>query len=75
MTIEPLEKPFRLSRKGHVRGFATFSPEKMRAVASKGGKAAHALGRAHKWTSEEAQIAGRKGGLISRRRAKQQGGN
>jgi general stress protein YciG len=46
------------------------SSEKKREIASKGGKAAHALGTAHKWTSEEAQAAGRKGGSISRRRSK-----
>jgi uncharacterized protein len=57
-------------QKGHGRGFASMSPEKKREIASKGGKAAHALGTAHKWTSEEAQVAGRKGGSISRRRPK-----
>ncbi len=57
-------------QKGHGRGFASMSPEKKREIASKGGKAAHALGTAHKWTSEEAQAAGRKGGSISRRRSK-----
>jgi hypothetical protein len=46
------------------------SPEKKREIASKGGKAAHAMGTAHTWTSEEAQAAGRKGGSISRRRPK-----
>jgi general stress protein YciG len=56
--------------KGHGRGFASMSPEKKREIASKGGKAAHAMGTAHKWTSEEAQAAGRKGGSISRRRPK-----
>jgi general stress protein YciG len=56
--------------KGRGRGFASMSPEKKREIASKGGKAAHALGTAHKWTSEEAQAAGRKGGSISRRRSK-----
>jgi general stress protein YciG len=35
-------------------------------IASKGGKAAHALGRAHVFTTEEAQAAGRKGGLAVR---------
>jgi uncharacterized protein len=55
---------------GRGRGFASMSPEKKREIASKGGKAAHALGTAHKWTSEEAQAAGRKGGSISRRRSK-----
>jgi len=57
-------------QKGHGRGFASMSSEKKREIASKGGKAAHALGTAHKWTSEEAQVAGRKGGSISRRRPK-----
>jgi general stress protein YciG len=46
------------------------TPEKKREIASKGGKAAHQMGTAHKWTSEEAQAAGRKGGSISRRRPK-----
>jgi hypothetical protein len=57
-------------QKGRGRGFASMSPEKKREIASKGGKAAHSLGTAHKWTSEEAQAAGRKGGSISRRRPK-----
>ncbi len=56
--------------KGSGRGFASMSAEKKREIASKGGKAAHAQGTAHKWTSEEAQAAGRKGGSISRRRPK-----
>ena len=51
-----------------MRGFATMSPEKQREAARKGGKAAHALGTAHKWTSEEAQAAGRKGGKRRARR-------
>jgi general stress protein YciG len=34
-----------------------------REIASKAGKAAHAKGTAHQWTSEEARAAGRKGGL------------
>jgi uncharacterized protein len=58
------------TNKGRGRGFASMSPEKKREIASKGGKAAHAMGTAHKWTSEEAQAAGRKGGSISRRRPK-----
>lgn len=58
------------TKKGRGRGFASMSAEKKREIASKGGRAAHALGTAHKWTSEEAQAAGRKGGSISRRRPK-----
>jgi len=50
------------------RGFASMDPEKQRRIASKGGKAAHAKGRAHEWTVEEAREAGRKGGSASHRR-------
>jgi hypothetical protein len=38
---------------------------KQREIASKGGKAAHAKGTAHEWSSEEARLAGRKGGQLS----------
>ncbi len=48
------------------RGFASMSRERQREIASKGGKAAHQKGTAHEWTPEEARIAGRKGGQISR---------
>lgn len=38
------------------------SPEMRREITSKGGKAAHAKGTAHKFTREEARAAGRIGG-------------
>jgi general stress protein YciG len=44
------------------RGFAAMSPERQRQIASMGGRTAHASGHAHKYTSEEARAAGRKGG-------------
>ena len=44
------------------RGFATMDPETQRAIASKGGKAAHEQGTAHEFTGEEAREAGSKGG-------------
>lgn len=44
------------------RGFACMTPEKRREIASRGGKAAHAVGTAHKFTSAEAREAGTKGG-------------
>lgn len=69
-TASTHDTPSRQGQKGRGQGFASMSPEKKREIASKGGKAAHALGTAHKWTSEEAQAAGRKGGSISRRRSK-----
>lgn len=43
-------------------GFAAMPPEQVRAIASKGGRAAHAAGTAHKFTSAEARAAGKKGG-------------
>lgn len=44
------------------RGFASMSKEQQRLIASKGGKAAHDYGKVHEWTSDEAKIAGAKGG-------------
>ena len=45
---------------------------KQREIASQGGKAAHQKGSAHEWTSEEARNAGRKGGIASHRRRREQ---
>lgn len=47
------------------RGFAAMDPERQRAIAREGGKAAHKSGHAHEFTSEEARKAGRKGGQAS----------
>lgn len=44
------------------RGFAAMSPERQRAIASEGGRAAHRQGVAHEWSSNEARQAGKKGG-------------
>jgi len=52
----------------NTKGFASMSAEKKREIASKGGKAAHALGTAHKFSSEEARAAGRVGGKLSKRK-------
>ena len=52
------------------RGFASMDPARQREIASKGGRAAHAKGTAHEWSSDEAREAGRKGGVtVSRDRA------
>ena len=52
------------------RGFASMDAAKQREIASKGGRAAHAKGTAHEFTSDEARVAGRKGGeAVSRDRA------
>lgn len=44
------------------RGFGSMSPEKRAEIAKLGGRTAQKLGKAHKWTSEEAKLAGSKGG-------------
>lgn len=52
------------------RGFASMDASRQREIASKGGRAAHAKGTAHEWSSDEARVAGRKGGeTVSRDRA------
>jgi hypothetical protein len=49
----PAQRP-----KGHAaRGFASMDPAKQRAIASTGGRAAHASGNAHQFTSDEARKA------------------
>ena len=45
------------------RGFAAMDRDRVSAIARKGGKATHEAGTAHKFTSDEAKQAGRKGGL------------
>lgn len=42
------------------RGFASMDPQRQREIASLGGRTAHANGRAHEFTSEEARAAGKK---------------
>ena len=44
------------------RGFASMDPETRRAIASLGGRAAHAAGTAHEFSKEEAAVAGAVGG-------------
>ena len=46
------------------RGFAGMDAARQREIASKGGKAAHEKGTAHEFTSDEARVAGRKGGEV-----------
>jgi general stress protein YciG len=44
------------------RGFAAMSPEKVLRIAKQGGVAVHKTGTAHKFTTEEAVLAGKRGG-------------
>lgn len=55
-------------KKKSKRGFSAMNPEQHRAIASLGGKTAHKKGTAHKWTPEEARVAGKIGGASRARR-------
>ena len=54
-----------VSRPKQRRGFAAMDAAKQSSIASKGGKASHEKGVGHEWSSEEARIAGTKGGKAS----------
>ena len=64
------------------RGFAAMDRDRVKAIASKGGRAAHAAGTAHQFSSDEARVAGKKGGMaphvrrggVRRRAQSDQGG-
>ena len=57
------ETPSEAPKPRRPRGFAAMDRAKVSEIASKGGKAAHAAGTAHQFTSEEARAAGKKGGV------------
>lgn len=67
-------------RRPRRRGFAAMDRDRVKEIASKGGKAAHAAGTAHQFSSDEARNAGRKGGMAPHarrggvRRAPSEGG-
>lgn len=52
------------------RGFASMTPSRRKEIASLGGRTAHKLGRAHRFTSAEAREAGRRSADV--KRAKQE---
>jgi uncharacterized protein len=56
--VEGAEEP----KPKRARGFATMDRKLVSEIARKGGKAAHSAGTAHEFTSDEARVAGRKGG-------------
>jgi general stress protein YciG len=62
-TADATPQPPPAPRAKQRRGFAAMDPRLVAEIASKGGKAAHAAGTAHEFTSDEARAAGRKGGL------------
>jgi hypothetical protein len=52
------------------QGFASMDPEKRRAICRKGALALHEKGKAHRWTREQAGLAGRVGGKVRSRQMK-----
>ena len=62
---------------GSGRGFASMDSDRQREIAAEGGRAAHASGNAHEFTSQEAREAGSKshGGQGQGTRASSDGGN
>jgi len=58
----PLPERSIMQSQSKLRGFASMDISKQREIASKGGRAAHEKGTAHRFNSEEARQAGRKGG-------------
>ena len=78
-TTESVQAPASTPSTGEAprrrRGFAAMDPKLVSELASRGGKAAQRAGTAHRFNSEEARVAGRKGGQATgaKRRAKAQG--
>lgn len=62
-TFDPLLNAGFIELAPRKRGFASLPPERRRAIASQGGQAAHSRGTAHRFTPDEARIAGRRGGV------------
>lgn len=60
---EPKTEAAETPKPRRPRGFAAMDRSKVSEIASKGGKAAHAAGTAHQFTSDEARAAGKKGGV------------
>lgn len=56
------EGPRKAPRK---KGFAAMPAEEVQRIARLGGAAAHAAGQAHKFSKEEATVAGKKGGAAA----------
>jgi general stress protein YciG len=55
------------------RGFAAMDRKLVSEIARKGGKAAHSAGTAHEFTSDEARVAGRKGGRATHAKRRKTG--
>jgi general stress protein YciG len=68
---DPPPKPVEAESGRRPRGFAAMDRNLVKDIARKGGKAAHAAGTAHEFTSDEAREAGRKGGQATHARRRE----
>lgn len=59
----PQASPVEAAPAPRRRGFAAMDRDRVKAIASKGGRAAHAAGTAHQFSADEARVAGKKGGM------------
>ena len=62
-TVEEKAQPAAEAPPPRRRGFAAMDRSRVKEIASKGGRAAHAAGTAHQFSADEARNAGRKGGM------------
>lgn len=62
-TVEETAQPAAEAAPPRRRGFAAMDRSRVKEIASKGGRAAHAAGTAHQFSADEARNAGRKGGM------------
>ncbi len=61
-SVKTIKDHVALDAKKGKQGFASMSKDAQREIAASGGRAAHKKGTAHKWNSQEAAAAGKKGG-------------
>jgi general stress protein YciG len=62
-TGQAAQSPSTEAARPRRRGFAAMDRDRVKQIASKGGRAAHAAGTAHQFNSDEARVAGKKGGM------------
>lgn len=61
------------SSRRHLQGFGGMSQEERKRIASMGGKAAHAQGVAHEWTSQQTRVLGLQNGCRDPERMRELG--
>jgi general stress protein YciG len=67
-SVRMAEESSEVSAASKPRGFAAMDHKLVTELAQRGGRAAHRAGTAHQFTSDEARLAGRKGGIAAHAR-------